>query len=303
MTTEPFDTPPLFGSVPVTPVPLDEAMQFTFVGQLRNPVFVIALAGLFDAGEAATLATRHLAKHHRAFEIAAINPDFLFDFTQRRPRVAFGSDGKRMMTWPENRILGAIVEGRDRDLVILSGVEPHFRWRTFVDHLLDIAHQASTGLVITLGSSLGLTPHSRSPGVVATSPDPILAKRLGLGAPKYKGPTGVAGVIQTRFAVSTMPVISLRVSVPHYVPGSANPEAARSLLARLELITGIATNHQALEQDAKDWQQRINVALETDDEMRAYVTNLEKQLDAVAEEHLPSGDELAAELQAYLRDQ
>ena len=100
-----------------------------------------------------------------------------------------------------------------------------------------------------------------------------------------------------------MPVISLRVSVPHYVPGSANPEAARSLLARLELITGIATNHQGLEQDAKDWQHRINVALEADDEMRSYVTNLEKQLDAVAEEHLPSGDELAAELQAYLRDQ
>lgn len=99
-----------------------------------------------------------------------------------------------------------------------------------------------------------------------------------------------------------LPVISLRVSVPHYVPSAPNPEATRSLLARFELVTGISTGHRSLDDAAADWRQRVDSAVREDDEMSTYVAQLEEQVDASADDLLPSGDDLAAELQAFLRD-
>ena len=125
-----------------------------------------------------------------------------------------------------------------RDLVLVSGVEPHLRWRTFADTLLELAEATGTEMVITLGAMVGMAPHTRPLGVVGSAANAGIADRLGLGRPSYQGPTGLVGALHDRLDSAGMPVVSLRVSVPHYVPGPPNPEATRSLLARFRAGDG-----------------------------------------------------------------
>ena len=136
--------------------------------------------------------------------------------------------------------------------------------------------------------------------MVGSAANSLIADRLGLGKPSYEGPTGLVGVLHDHLDKEGIPIISLRVSVPHYVPGPPNPEATRSLLSRLELVTGVETFHAELNKAADDWRQRIHTAVTNDPEMSSYIEELEKRVDE--SEIMPSGDDLAAELEAFLRD-
>lgn len=269
---------------------------------LRRPVLVLALEGLFDAAEAATSAVRRLADRHHAEPLADIDPEAFFDFTEQRPTVHFDDDNRRVVTWPKNSILAASRPDSERDLVLLAGIEPHLRWRTFCHHLSTVAVTTGAEMVVTLGAMVGLAPHTRPLGVVASSSNVALADRLGLSRPSYEGPTGLVGALHDRLDRDGIPVVSLRVSVPHYVPGPPNPEAARSLLGRLELVTGIDGGHQEMDEMAAAWRARVDTAVDGDDEMAAYVRSLEAQVDD-ADDLLPSGDDLAAQLEAFLREQ
>jgi hypothetical protein len=112
----------------------------------------------------------------------------------------------------------------------------------------------------------------------------------------------VAGVINARLERSDVPVISLRVEVPHYVPGPPNPKATQALLRRLQQTTGVETGYEELDGQVSDWLDRVDQAVAADEESRDYVSRLERQVDT-DEEMLPSGDDLAAELETFLRDQ
>jgi proteasome assembly chaperone (PAC2) family protein len=267
---------------------------------LRRPLVIVALEGLFDAAGAATAAVDHLVRHYDAQPCADIDPEVFFDFTQARPVVRLADDGRRVIDWPVTTAHAAAVEGGAHDLVLVRGVEPHLRWRTFADALLELAQTTGAEMVITLGAMVGLAPHTRALGVVGSAADEAVADRLGLGRPSYEGPTGLVGALHTRLDDAGMPVVSLRVSVPHYVPNPPNPEATRSLLARLELVTGIVTEHGALDFAADDWRRRIDAVVSDDAELTAYVRRLETEVDR--SEILPTGDDIAAELEAFLRD-
>jgi proteasome assembly chaperone (PAC2) family protein len=276
-------------------------LRWVTTPDLDRPLLVVALKGLFDAAEAATNAIDRLVRTYEADHVADIDPETFFNFQEERPTVSLDTDGQRVISWPESRCYAASTSGTGRDLVLVSGVEPHMRWRTFADTLLDLARTTGAEMVITLGAMVGMAPHTRPLGVVGSAANPAVADRLGLGRPSYQGPTGLIGVLHDRLDNEGMPVVSLRVSVPHYVPGPPNPEATRSLLARFELVTGVATDHAELDEPALDWRRRIDTAVENDEELREYVSQLETQVDE--SEVMPTGDDLAAELEAFLRDQ
>lgn len=269
--------------------------------ELDRPLMVVALKGLFDAAEAATTAVSRLAATYDAIHIADIDPETFFNFMEERPVVRIDSNDERVIEWPTTHCHAVKTPDDKPDLVLVSGVEPHLRWRTYADTILELAHATGAEMIITIGAMVGMAPHTRPLGVVGSAANNAVAERLGLGKPSYEGPTGVVGALHDRIDGEGMPVVSLRVSVPHYVPGPPNPEATRSLLSRFELVTGVATDHAALDQQALDWRQRIDAAVEADDELSAYVQQLEEQVDE--SEVMPSGDDLAAELQAFLRDQ
>ncbi|MEC8974753.1 MAG: PAC2 family protein [Actinomycetota bacterium] len=267
--------------------------------ELNRPLFVIALEGLFDAAGAATNSVDRLVTTYNAKPLAHIDPEIFFNFQEERPIVRIADHGREIV-WPTNSIWAAKCPNENHDLVLLSGVEPHLRWRSFADSLLEIAQSTNAEMVIPLGAMAGRAPHTRPWGVVGSAADPATADRLGLGRPTYEGPTGLVGALHDQLDKAGMPVISLRVSVPHYVPNPPNPEATRSLLSRLELVTGVQTLHGELEQAANDWRKRIDLAVSNDDEMANYVQQLEQRVDE--SEILPTGDDLAAELEAFLRD-
>lgn len=266
------------------------------------PIMVMALEGLFDIAGAATDAVEHLGtRATKRVKIASIDPEVFFDFTQQRPIVSLDANGDRHLRWPENDAYELTLEGDVPSVVTISGIEPHLRWRTFAEAIGEIAQRSGARLVVTLGAMAGQAPHTRALGVVGSASDPALAERLGLGRPSYQGPTGLVGALHVHLHDIGLAVISLRVSVPHYVTQAPNPEATRSLLARLELVTGISTGHERFNDDAAQWRARVDAAVASDDDMRNYVARLEAMIDNSAD-LIPSGDELAAQLQAWLRD-
>ena len=267
------------------------------------PILVMALEGLFDIAGAATDAVDHLSSQAASrVKVASIDPEVFFDFTQQRPTVALDDSGLRSLSWPANDAYELTLDGDVSSVLAISGIEPHLRWRTFAEAVGEIAAKSGARLVVTLGAMAGLAPHTRALGVVGSASDHALAERLGLGRPSYQGPTGLVGALHVHLHEAGLGVISLRVSVPHYVTQSPNAEATRSLLARLELVTGIRTSHASFNDAAVLWRAKVDEAVASDDDMTRYVAELESQIDN-ATDLLPSGDELAAELQAWLRDQ
>lgn len=268
---------------------------------LKRPILVVAFEGWFDVANAATDAVRWLARHYEADEMAGIDAEPYFDFTTRRPEVRI-VDGERIIVWPANDCASAGLPG-SHDLVLLAGVEPHLRWRGFCDDLLEVIHETGTELVITLGALADRVPHTRPSQVKGSSTSDELASRLGLDRPSYQGPTGLIGVLHDRLDREGVPVISLRVAVPHYVATPPNPKATQALLRHLERVTGVSTSYVGLTPKVELWEEHVGSAVAADGEVSAYVRQLESQEDARLAEQLPSGDDLAAEFERFLREQ
>lgn len=267
---------------------------------LRRPVLLLAFEGLFDAAESATDALQWIRERSDSTDLAEIDPEIFFNFHETRPVVRFNDDGRRVLDWPSTRLWACRTES-SRDLLVMSGVEPQLRWRTFADHVLDVVRRSRAEIVVTVGAMVSMVPHTRPFPITGSAADPELARRLNLDRPSYTGPTGVVGVVHDRLDRSEVPIMSIRAAVPHYVPGPPNPKATQALLRRIEQTTGVATGYEELDGAVAEWAQRVDQAVASDPESAHYVERLERQVDS-NEETLPSGDDLAAELEAFLRD-
>jgi proteasome assembly chaperone (PAC2) family protein len=270
---------------------------------LDRPVLVVALAGLFDAASAATGALEWMINHLDTEPIARIDTEQFYDFQQVRPRVRLTDDGLREVLWPEVVAHATRGGGQDRDVVLLSGIEPQFRWRTFTELVVEIITRAKVEMVVTLGSSPAQAPHTRPHLVFSSSTNSQLASRLGLSRPQYQGVTGVLGVLQATLDHTGPPSIAMRVGVPHYAMSEQNPKATMALLRHLEHVTGVATRHAALAAEADEWAQRLDIAVAGDSDARAYLAQLEAHHDSQTEQQVASGEDLAAELERFLREQ
>ena len=269
---------------------------------LQSPLLVVAFEGWFDAGECATGAIQWIIDHYEARRVARIDPEEFFDFQENRPLVEIGEDGERRIRWPS---IDAHVIENDfaHDLVVLSGLEPRMRWRTFCESVVEIARDTKCEMVVTLGAMVAGIPHSRPSAVQGSAASAELARRLGLDRPSYQGPTGIIGTLHDALDNADLPVISLRVGVPHYVAGPPNPKGTRALLAEFEKVTGVRTEYADLDASVLEWEQRVREAVEQDPEIIGYVRQLEEEADRAEATDLPSGDDLAAEFQKFLREE
>lgn len=274
-------------------------LKWFTVPPLRRPFLLMSFEGLFDAGGAASGALAQIRARSETTQIAEIDAEDFFNFAEQRPLVTV-DDGVRSIVWPSTKVWACKTDG-PRDLVVMTGVEPHLRWQSFADQIVDVVRRSGAELSITVGAMVAMVPHSRTFGVTGSAADPLLAERLHLDRPSYQGPTGVVGVINERLDAKGLPIMSLRVDVPHYVPAAPNPKAAQALLRRLEQTTSVPTGYEALDSEAMEWVRRVDSAVASDPESASYVERLEEQVDSNPE-LLPSGDDLAAELEAFLRE-
>jgi proteasome assembly chaperone (PAC2) family protein len=148
--------------------------------ELRDPVFVAAFEGWNDAGDAATMAVRHLRDTWDLDLVADLDPEEFYSFTDTRPQVAFDDGGLRRIDWPANNVWAGPVPDRERDVVLLDGVEPNLRWRTFGEQITGLAHELGANMVVTLGALLTDIPHTRPVSVIGTADDDDLVERLEL---------------------------------------------------------------------------------------------------------------------------
>ena len=267
---------------------------------LNRPILLLAFEGWFDAGECATSSVKWLTQRHAAEPVANIDPEEFFDFQENRPEVRLDANGIREIRWPENRVFAAPV-GPEHDLVMLAGVEPRLKWRTFTDSVMEVVDRTSAEMVVTLGAMVGSVPHTRPAVVKGSSTNQDLAGRLGLDRPSYQGPTGIMGALHDTLDRNDVPVLSLRVAVPHYVSGPSNPKGQQALLRKLEQVLGMDAASSDLDAAVLEWEERVSGAVGADEEVLEYVQRLEEEADRDAETNLPSGDDLAAEFQRFLR--
>jgi predicted ATP-grasp superfamily ATP-dependent carboligase len=187
--------------------------------------------------------------------------------------------------------------------VLLLGIEPNLRWRTFAEMIVDLARELGVDMVISLGSLLADVPHTRPSPVTGGATDPELIERLGLQRSRYEGPTGIVGVLHDACSRANIPSVSLWAAVPHYVSLAPSPRAATALLHRLGDILGTAIDTEELDDASERYSEQVSEAVASDDETAAYVAELEQRAEELdAEEDLPSGETLAAELTRFLRD-
>jgi len=270
------------------------------VPELIDPVMVAAFEGWNDAGDAASTAVAHLDREWKGEVFAALDAEDYYDFQVNRPTVWMDA-GVRKITWPTTRLSVVRVGGdKPRDLVLVRGIEPSMRWRSFCNELLGFAHELGVELVVILGALLGDTPHTRPVPISGTTSDPDLAQRMDLEETKYEGPTGIVGVLQEACTHAGVPAVSLWAAVPHYVSQPPNPKATLALLNRLEDLIDVRIPLGELAEDARAWQVGVDQLAAEDSEVAEYVQTLEEARDT-AELPEASGEAIAREFERYLR--
>lgn len=269
---------------------------------LRRPFLVAAFEGWSDAGDAATSAVGYLNERWKAQPLASVDPEVFYDFQAHRPLVRMNEGGIREITWPSTEFTYATLPG-ERDAVLVSGIEPSMRWPTFTKMILDVAHTTGVDLVVGLGALLAGRPHTRAIRVMGTATTPELCERFELQPPRYEGPTGVLGAIADGCRLDDLPSLTLWGWVPHYLQGGPFPTTSLALLRRLGSLVETDIDTAELEDRARVHEERISEAVSSDPDIRATVEELERQADAEDLSEMPSGEELVAEVERFLRDQ
>jgi len=269
------------------------------VPELRDPILIAAFEGWNDAGEAATSVITHLAQVWEAEPVAAFDPEEYYDFQVNRPRVVT-EETQRRIIWPTTRILLARNTSFNRDVLLIEGIEPSTRWRSFTIELLEFAEQLGVTTFVTLGALLADVPHTRPIPVTATSDDAEVIHRFDAEASKYEGPTGIVGVLADAATRTGLTSLTIWAAVPHYAGGVPSPKATLGLLGKLESVFNITIPLAGLPETARAWERGVNELAESDDEVAEYVHDLEEATDTA---DLPeaSGDAIAREFERYLR--
>jgi predicted ATP-grasp superfamily ATP-dependent carboligase len=272
---------------------------------LRAPALVCAFKGWNDAGDAASTALQFVGNALGATRFATIDPEEFYDFQATRPQVRLVDGNVREITWPVVEIFEARVPRAPRDLVIVAGHEPSMRWRTFSQLIIDLAEALGAQLLVSLGALLADVAHSRPTGITGLASDPALVERLDLPASSYEGPTGIVGVLQAACAKAGLPAASLWATVPHYIAAAPNPKAALALVRKLEGLVGVSVDASELETAATDYERQVNLAVQSDPDVQAFVERLERAAadddDPLDPRDLPSGDRIASEFMRFLK--
>jgi proteasome assembly chaperone (PAC2) family protein len=287
-----------------------DPLSFTTVPTLNRPILVLAFAGWNDAGDAATFAAKFLSQRLGAHKFASLDPETFYNFVEKRPQVRL-RNGEREILWPANEFSYVRDARLVQDVIIGIGVEPHLRWHAYIDSLLQVVQQCHIELVVTLGALLADVAYSRPVRITGSASDPALAQRLHLSTSRYEGPTGIVGTLNDACKRQGLPAISIWANVPHYISASPNIKAALVLVRRVFTLLDFSADLSDLESAASDFDRNVAKVLASDAKVAEYVRRLEERDEDEDEEEeypgntdaLPSGEDLARELEEFLREQ
>ena len=277
---------------------------------MTNQIFsgrtlIVAFEGWNDAAEAASGAAKYIAEATGVESVASVDPEDYYDFQFARPTVFFDEAGIRQLSWPNTELLAPTAASRTEhaeyaNICVMLGVEPSRRWRAFTEEVLEMVTDREIDTVIFLGAMLAEVPHTRPIAVSATSQNEAAREQLGVERSHYEGQVGILTVLGQAFEANNIATIALWASVPHYVHNAPSPKAMLSLVAELEKHLGVSFDRSALAEQAFTWERGVDEISLADEDMAAYITELEKKHDE-AESVQASGDFLANEFEKFLR--
>lgn len=273
--------------------------------ELDQPVLLVALDGWIDAGLGATAALSQLQRSTTWATVAEFDADTLLDHRARRPTMRIDEGVVTDLHWPTIELLA----GTDRlgsDVLLLAGAEPDHRWRAFADAVTDLALDFEVRAVHGLGAYPAPVPHTRPSRVVATATTTELAATIGHVPGRVDVPGGIAAAIEQRCAEAGIAAAGLWAQVPHYAAAMPYPAAAIALFDALQRVAGVSFDQGSLADEALATHQRIDALIQGNADHLEMVRQLEVQVD---DERAPgpvdfsiTGDELAAEIEQFLRD-
>ncbi|GAA3867922.1 filament polymerization regulator ParJ [Leifsonia kafniensis] len=278
---------------------------------------MVAFEGWNDAGEAATGAVSTLKDLLGVTQIAEVDPELYFDYQFNRPTISTNDEGGRSIEWPDAVMYGPIAPGvepvplaEDAELAVsgtnagniylLLGTEPSRSWKSFTAEILDSALAADISGVVFLGAMLADVPHTRPISIFVSSDNPEVRKELHIERSNYEGPIGILSVLAEAAEKVGIPTLSIWASVPHYVHNAPSPKAVLALIDKLEEIIDVVIPRGDLVSDAAEWERGIDALAADDDEMAAYIAQLEQARDTVDSPEA-SGEAIAQEFEQYLR--
>ena len=280
----------------------DTLYELHEVPDLRTPVMIVALDGWVDAGDVLAQAVGAVCANP-AVLVAEFDTDLLVDYRSRRPDVHMENGITVSIRWPHIELY-ATSDLDGRDVVVLRGHEPDFRWRAFARQVLNLAQMLKVRLVVPLGGYPAATPHTRPVRLSATGTTPLVVEKVGAIEGSVDVPAGVQAAIERECAARGIPSVGLWAPVPHYVATEQYPAAAAALMETLHALAERRFDTEPLLEAAATTEARLDALMETSEEHATLVGRLEEHQDRLRNSmaDLPSGEDLAAELQRYLQD-
>lgn len=286
-------------------------------GFLGGRLLVVAFEGWNDAGEAATGAVRTLKDLLDVTEVAEVDPEVYFDYQFNRPTVSTNEAGQRQLDWPGAVMYGPAVPrtagaplaedaqlrvsgSNAGNIYLLLGTEPSRSWKSFASEILDAALASDVTGMVFLGAMLADVPHTRPISIFVSSDNPAVRSELQIERSTYEGPVGILSVLSELAEQLGIPTVSIWASVPHYVHNAPSPKAMLALIDKLEEIIDVVIPRGSLVTEAAEWQTGIDALAAEDDDMAAYINQLEQARDTVDSPEA-SGEAIAHEFEKYLR--
>ena len=275
--------------------------------ELHEPVLVVSLEGWVDAGLGATTAVAALLGQVTTEPLVTFNGEHFLDQRARRPVARIVNGVTSELTWPRTVVRqGTDADGRD--MLFLVGPEPDFHWRSFTDAVVGLARSWRVRQVVGLGAFPAPAPHTRPVRLAATAPaeSAHLIEQVGIVQGELEVPAGVLAALELAFGAAGTPAVSLWARVPHYVAAMPFPEASAALIEGLAGVGGLSLDSSALRRAADSSRRQVDQLISDNAEHQAMVRKLEESIDAsegnaMGVESVPSGDEIAAELERFLR--
>ena len=263
---------------------------------LNDPIAVIAFDGWGDAGDSASLAAERFVETLDSEVIAQFEPDEHYDFQVRRPLVFFNDEGSRYIQWPENEI--HVINNAERDLVVMLGEEPNYRWKVFTNELVEAFRVLGVKRAVTVGAFVGQVAHTLPVPLIGSSTKPDSLSLHGVMQSSYQGPTGIIGVLNTALESAGIDVMSVWAAVPHYLSNQDYPPAVEALVLKLSELTGVGVDISDLASKTRQFKSTVDEALESNEELQLYVERLEQE----AQEQDDQADRLVSEIEDFLKD-
>ena len=261
-------------------------------------ILVVAFEGWNDAGEAASGAVSALRDQLELVPLVDVEPEDYFDYQFNRPTVSIDENGERVLEWPSVTLSGPGFG--QPGIHVLLGTEPSRGWKTFAEEVFEAVDAAGITGIVFLGAMLADVPHTRPISVFVSSESEAVRARYELERSSYEGPVGILSVLGDAAEKAGIPTLSIWASVPHYVHNAPSPKATLALIERLEEFIDITVDRGSLIEDSAAWESGIDALANDDDDMAAYIAQLEQARDTVDSPEA-SGEAIAEEFEKYLR--